>query len=131
MTENAQTTSTSSWKSSLAHRVAELRQREGQIFLVLALVIGALTGLAVVTFIMLTERLGMRLYPADGAPWRINEALSASSIVRVWSAKLRKTLIRSSVISWMRWLFHTPTRTMGLIWRSSAWGRIRLKSCRW
>jgi CIC family chloride channel protein len=51
-------------------RVAELRQREGQIFLVLARVIGALTGLAVVAFIMLTERLGMRLYPAGGAPWR-------------------------------------------------------------
>jgi len=50
--------------------VAELRQREGQIFLVLALVIGALTGLAVVAFILLTERMGMRLYPVGGAPWR-------------------------------------------------------------
>jgi CIC family chloride channel protein len=47
-----------------------MRQRESQIFLVLALVIGALTGLAVVAFILLTERLGMRLYPAGGAPWR-------------------------------------------------------------
>jgi CIC family chloride channel protein len=47
-----------------------LRQREGQIFLVLALVIGALTGLAVVAFILLTERMGMRLYPVGGAPWR-------------------------------------------------------------
>ena len=35
----------------------------GQVFLVLALVIGALTGLVVVAFIVLTERLGMRLYP--------------------------------------------------------------------
>jgi chloride channel protein, CIC family len=51
-------------------RVAELRRREGQIFLVLALVIGALTGLAVVAFILLTERLGMRLYPPGGAAWR-------------------------------------------------------------
>jgi len=50
--------------------VAELRQREEQVFLVLALVIGALTGLAVVAFIVLTERLGMRLYPVGGAPWR-------------------------------------------------------------
>src|SRR5439155_13914737 len=32
--------------------------------------IGALTGLAVVAFILLTERMGMRLYPAGGAPWR-------------------------------------------------------------
>lgn len=50
--------------------MAELRQREDQVFLALALVIGALTGLAVVAFIMLTERLGMRLYPVGGAPWR-------------------------------------------------------------
>ncbi|MGC1453010.1 MAG: chloride channel protein [Candidatus Sulfotelmatobacter sp.] len=39
-------------------------------FLILALVIGALTGLAVVAFILLTERMGMRLYPVGGAPWR-------------------------------------------------------------
>jgi CIC family chloride channel protein len=36
----------------------------------LALVIGALTGLAVVAFIVLTERMGMRLYPVGVAPWR-------------------------------------------------------------
>lgn len=58
------------WRRWLSLRAAELRQRESQIFLVLALVIGALTGLAVVAFIMLTERLGMRLYPMGGAPWR-------------------------------------------------------------
>ena len=54
----------------LSERMNVLRQREGQIFLVLALVIGALTGLAVVAFILLTERMGMRLYPVGGAPWR-------------------------------------------------------------
>jgi CIC family chloride channel protein len=69
MTETIQTTS-GSWRDSLLRRLAELRQREGQVFLVLALVIGALTGLAVVAFILLTERMGMRLYPAGGAPWR-------------------------------------------------------------
>ena len=47
-----------------------LQEREDQVFLVLALVIGALTGLTVVAFILLTERAGMRLYPAGGAPWR-------------------------------------------------------------
>ena len=36
----------------------------------LALVIGALTGLAVVAFILLTERAGMRLYPVGGDRWR-------------------------------------------------------------
>jgi CIC family chloride channel protein len=56
--------------SSLRRHIAELRRREGQIYLVLALVIGALTGLAVVAFILATERLGMRLYPVGGAPWR-------------------------------------------------------------
>jgi CIC family chloride channel protein len=54
----------------LSGRMAKLRRREDQVFLALALVIGALTGLAVVAFILLTERLGMRLYPAGGAPWR-------------------------------------------------------------
>src|SRR5689334_17233290 len=45
-------------------------QREDQIFLVLTLLIGALVGLAVVAFIVLTERLGMRLYPVGSAAWR-------------------------------------------------------------
>ena len=39
-------------------------------FLVLTLVIGALTGLAVVAFILVTERVGLRLYPHGGSPWR-------------------------------------------------------------
>ncbi len=58
------------WRTPLLHRVARLREREDQVFLILALVIGALTGLAVVAFILLTERMGMRLYPVGGAPWR-------------------------------------------------------------
>jgi len=70
MNDDVQTTGGSWWRTRLLPRVAELRQREGQVFLILALVIGALTGLAVVAFIMLTERLGMRLYPVGGAPWR-------------------------------------------------------------
>ena len=70
MSEDVQTTTASGWKTWLSDRVAELRQREDQVFLVLALVIGALTGAAVVAFIVLTERLGMRLYPVGGAPWR-------------------------------------------------------------
>jgi chloride channel protein, CIC family len=70
MTESGQTTSTSWWGAPLLHRVADLREREDQVFLVLSLVIGALTGLAVVAFILLTERMGMRLYPVGGAPWR-------------------------------------------------------------
>jgi CIC family chloride channel protein len=45
-------------------------QREEQVFLALTLVIGALVGLAVVAFIVLTERLGMRLYPVGSEAWR-------------------------------------------------------------
>jgi CIC family chloride channel protein len=50
--------------------IAHLQQREEQVFLVLSLLIGALTGLAVVAFIVVTERLGMRLYPVGSAAWR-------------------------------------------------------------
>src|SRR5271169_6581825 len=70
MSESGQTPIKSWWRTGLLRRVAILQQREDQVFLVLALVIGALTGLAVVAFILLTERLGMRLYPVGGAPWR-------------------------------------------------------------
>src|ERR1700674_992985 len=49
---------------------AFLREREEQVFLVLTLFIGALVGMVVVAFILLTERSGARLYPAGGAAWR-------------------------------------------------------------
>lgn len=58
------------WRVPLRERIADLKQRESQVFLVLSMVIGALTGLAVVAFILLTERAGTRLYPVAGAPWR-------------------------------------------------------------
>ncbi len=47
-----------------------LRNREEQVFLVLTLLIGALVGLVVVAFILVTERFGARLYPSGGAAWR-------------------------------------------------------------
>jgi len=53
-----------------ARLMAHLQQREEQVFLLLSLLIGALTGLAVVGFIVVTERLGMRLYPVGSAAWR-------------------------------------------------------------
>ncbi len=70
MSERDQTTSRSWWRTPLSHLVAKLQQREDQVFLALALVIGALTGLAVVAFILLTERAGIRLYPVGSAPAR-------------------------------------------------------------
>jgi len=54
------------WRASLQQWTAILRDREEQVFLVLTLVIGALAGLAVVAFILLTERFGNKLYPAGG-----------------------------------------------------------------
>jgi CIC family chloride channel protein len=47
-----------------------IRSREDQLFLVLSLIIGALVGLIIVAFILITERIGLHLYPANGAPWR-------------------------------------------------------------
>jgi CIC family chloride channel protein len=57
-------------EATLLNRLTKWGLREDQVFLILSLVIGALTGLAVVAFIVLTERLGMRLYPPHGAQWR-------------------------------------------------------------
>jgi CIC family chloride channel protein len=57
--------------SQLRMRLRSLiHEREDQVFLVLSLLIGALAGLTVVAFIVLTERLGMRLYPVGSPPWR-------------------------------------------------------------
>jgi CIC family chloride channel protein len=54
----------------LSQWIGRLRQREDQLLLVLALVIGAATGATVVAFILLTERLGLRLYPVGSGAWR-------------------------------------------------------------
>ena len=47
-----------------------VRQYEDKVLLLLTLIIGAVVGLVVVAFILVTENLGSRLYPANGAPWR-------------------------------------------------------------
>ena len=58
------------WEGPSRGWAAFLNEREEQVFLVLTLLIGALVGLTVVAFILLTERFGARLYPMGGAPWR-------------------------------------------------------------
>src|SRR5712664_3610205 len=58
------------WNSPSRRWNAFLREREEQVFLVLTLLIGAIVGMVVVAFILLTERFGARLYPAGGAAWR-------------------------------------------------------------
>lgn len=54
----------------LLRQFAFPRAHEDKLVLLLSLVIGALTGLAVVAFIVVTERLGIRLYPVGSAAWR-------------------------------------------------------------
>src|ERR1035437_191713 len=58
------------WKVPLRWWASHFAQREERVLLVLSVLIGALTGLAGVAFILLTERLGMRLYPVGSAAWR-------------------------------------------------------------
>lgn len=48
----------------------DLRRKEDRLSLLLSLVIGALVGLVVVAFILLTGRLAALMYPAGGAGWR-------------------------------------------------------------
>jgi CIC family chloride channel protein len=45
-------------------------RHEHKVLLVLTLIIGAVVGFVVVAFILLTERLGARLYPENAAAWR-------------------------------------------------------------
>ena len=58
------------WKAPARQWTLLLQEREEQVFLVLTVLIGALVGLVVVAFILITERFGARLYPAGDAPWR-------------------------------------------------------------
>lgn len=54
----------------LRSNLDRLRRNEDQLALVLSLLIGALVGLVVVAFILLTGRISARMYPAGGAGWR-------------------------------------------------------------
>jgi chloride channel protein, CIC family len=70
MAEDAQQVRTGLLNEWASQWAAFRGAREDQVFLVLTLLIGALTGLAVVAFIVLTERVGLRLYPVGSSPWR-------------------------------------------------------------
>jgi CIC family chloride channel protein len=54
----------------LVRMVEDLRRKEDRLALLLSLVIGALVGLVVVAFILLTGRLTALMYPAGGSGWR-------------------------------------------------------------
>jgi CIC family chloride channel protein len=69
MTQPSEPISGAWWKSPARRWNTLLNEREEQVFLILTLLIGALVGLMAVAFILLTERVGMRLYPVGGAAW--------------------------------------------------------------
>lgn len=58
------------WQAPSRQWAALLNDHEEKVFLVLTLLIGALVGLVVVAFILVTERFGAKLYPVGGAAWR-------------------------------------------------------------
>ncbi len=60
-----------SWQS-LRHwaEAQKIRQHEDKVLFILTLLIGAVVGMVIVAFILLTENLGSRMYPAGGAAWR-------------------------------------------------------------
>lgn len=57
------------WADKTRDALERLRGSD-QLLLILSLVIGALVGLVVVAFILLTGRLAARMYPAGGSGWR-------------------------------------------------------------
>ncbi len=60
-----------SFRLRLRKLAIQIRHREDQLFLVLTLVIGAVVGLTIVAFIVLTENIGSRMYPLEtGFAWR-------------------------------------------------------------
>lgn len=69
MTDAPHASRTRWWQSPARYWNALLNDSEEQVFLVLTLLIGALTALMAVAFILLTERFGSRLYPSGGATW--------------------------------------------------------------
>ncbi|MBI5441227.1 MAG: chloride channel protein, partial [Deltaproteobacteria bacterium] len=60
------------WKAKLESfaEAERLHRHEDKILLVLTLLIGAVVGLVIVAFIVVTERLGAIFLPEHGAPWR-------------------------------------------------------------
>ena len=58
------------WSSRLSVLIEDLRRKEDRLALVLSLMIGALVGLIVVAFILLTGRLASHMYPSGGSGWR-------------------------------------------------------------
>jgi CIC family chloride channel protein len=105
------------WWDALSQKGnAFLREREEQVFLLLTLLIGAIVGMVVVAFILLTQRSGARLFPADGAPWR----------------RLLVPVIGSAVMGYLLYRFFPNARGSGVPQTKAALyargGRIALRT---
>jgi CIC family chloride channel protein len=71
MISEAKEQTNQAWWSTPSQRWAALvKQREEQVFLLVTLLIGALVGITVVAFIVLTERFGARIDAAVAPAWR-------------------------------------------------------------
>lgn len=66
------------------HWLGSVRRSEHQLTLLLSLIIGAVVGLTIVAFILLTGRLAARMYPADVAAWRRLLIPTVGSLVSGW-----------------------------------------------
>jgi chloride channel protein, CIC family len=70
ISEETERTNTGRWWTPSQRWAALLKQREEQVFLLVTLLIGALVGVTVVAFIVLTERFGARIDAAVAPAWR-------------------------------------------------------------
>jgi len=57
-------------ETGLRGLIEDLRRKEDRLALVLSVVVGSLTGLVVVAFVLLTGRLAAHAYPPGGSGWR-------------------------------------------------------------
>lgn len=84
LNESPAGTAAARWLPDLRRAVDRLRQREDQLALLLSLVIGAVVGLVVVAFILLTGRLAAHIYPAGSAGWRRVAAPTLGALITGW-----------------------------------------------
>jgi chloride channel protein, CIC family len=70
ISESGEQTSAKPWWTPLQWWAALIKEREEQVFLLVTLLIGALVGVTVVAFIVLTERFGARIDATVAAAWR-------------------------------------------------------------
>src|SRR5258708_38086916 len=96
MAAKPEQTSARRWWAPSQRWAALVKQREEQVFLLVTLLIGALVGVTVVGFIVLTERFGARIssdrcgsMAALGGPYR-GLAVHGFSAVQIFSGRSRQ-----------------------------------------